>query len=130
MQLYRCDWLSDLQRTNISCALNAMQEKSLIIGLSDMPLIRGIETLPNENISQSNSSFGTSHANLRRQSSTLMDQSNETSTSNNSNNPAVKTLHFDSKHDTRIVNEAFQVIKKFKLKLSIENIANNLFSVI
>jgi hypothetical protein len=113
MQLYRCDWLVDSQRTNISCALNAMQEKSLFMGLSDMPLIRGIETVSND--SQIGSQTNASSVKIissRRESSALIDSLNETN-SINSNSTSVKTFQLDGKHDTRIVNEAFQVKKFF-----------------
>ena len=111
MQLYRCDWLTDTQRTNISCALNAMQEKSLFMGLSDMPLIRGIETIVNDvtSGSQPNSSIKTVGSS-RRESSTNIDALHETNQIiSNANNATVKILQLDGKHDTRIVNEAFQV---------------------
>jgi hypothetical protein len=112
MQLYRCDWLSDTQRTNISCALNAMQEKSLFMGLSDMPLIRGIETIGNDSTSgsQPNASSIKTVGSSRRESSTNIDPLNETNLiTSNANNATIKTLQLDGKHDTRIVNEAFQV---------------------
>ncbi len=114
IQLYRCDWLVDTQRTNISCALNAMQEKSMFMGLSDMPLIRGIETVSNDSTS---SSTGKIIGSSRRESSTNIDSLNEAD-SIVFNSANIKTLQLDGKHDTRIVNEAFQV--------EIFYIANNL----
>jgi hypothetical protein len=117
MQLYRSDWLTDTQRTNISCALNAMQEKSLFMGLSDMPMIRGIETLSSEQVG--GSSAKANQSNSSRRSSGVYENSSEYSIStssftssptNNINTGGVnKNQQLDTKHDTRIVNEAFQV---------------------
>ena len=103
MQLYRCDWLNDTQRTSISCALNSMQEKSLFMGLSDMPLIRGIESLNNETNIGGNKS--------RRSSSIILETLSDlgSSVSGTSAANSIRVLNIDTKHDTRVVNEAFQV---------------------
>jgi hypothetical protein len=108
-----------------------MQEKSAFIGVSDLPLIKDIEieslmdfeplTIPDTNYTSSqnnNSSF----------ENVSLDQVNKNQSLNSSNDlntsfvslsvytPYVRTLNFDNnKHDTRVVNEAFQV-NKFKFK--------------
>lgn len=108
IQLYRSIWLTDSQRANVSCALNAMQEKSSFMGVSDMPIIKNIETanaITNElsGISQLPRSQQLSSARMSVQIDYPI--SNEINPSISLSKPVV----YDSKHDTRIVNESFQV---------------------
>lgn len=111
MQLYRCDWLNELQKSNVLLALNAMIEKSSFMNVTDLPLIRTIETLPNElSLSQKNLQAST----LRKVSggsNLMLDPLSMISDDANSL-MQIKRLFMDNKHDTRIVNEAFQVTFK------------------
>lgn len=138
MQLYRCEWLNEIQRSNILVALNAMSEKSSFMGVSDLPMVRTIETVPPETTGEQHQHSTAKTADQRQQvtrhSSMVTSASSTSSTYIHSSEAAVASAvaHFeagsdrrvsttmaflnrpanafiDNKHDTRIVNEAFQV---------------------
>ena len=116
--------LNDAQRNNVSCALNAMQEKSAFMGVSDLPLIKDIEldALASFDLIEKS-------APAEQQISSNDDESIEKNTSlqwthdnslmlpsSSSYSPFnVRNMHLESKHDTRAVNEAFQVKFAFVL---------------
>lgn len=117
MQLYRCEWLNDIQRSNVLLALNAMAEKSTFMGVTDLPMIRSIEALPLEPGEQQKMKKS-----LIRSSTIQPPQDLTSSSSDRFNIDIIDTsyisgvnmlprpsISIDSKHDTRIVNEAFQV---------------------
>lgn len=106
IQLYRCEWLSDPQRSNITCALNAMQEKSTFMGVSDMPVVRNIESIPNDLYSISKITSASANRRISVISTTT---NNDTASNIESFTNFLKPPILDPKHDTRIVNEAFQV---------------------
>lgn len=53
LQLYKAEWLSDTQRTNISCAINAMQDKAPMMGLPDLPIFRHTDSVNFDAITKS-----------------------------------------------------------------------------
>ncbi|CAF0720089.1 unnamed protein product [Brachionus calyciflorus] len=101
VQLFRCDWITDIQRSNISCVLNAMQEKSNFMGVTDLPLIKNIEPLPEDQFRNKSESI---------RSSTIFHSliPNESTSSGYDDLTAFSRSLTDSKHDTRVVNESFQ----------------------
>ena len=111
IQLYRCNWLTDVQRSNVLCALNSMQEKSTFMGISDLPLIRNIE--PTTDLGLLNTSRQANLSSQRKSSINTIDQtdllSQQSIGDHISNLLNSKPTNLDNKHDTRIVNEAFQV---------------------
>lgn len=110
IQLYRCNWLTDVQRSNVLCALNSMQEKSTFMGISDLPLIRNIE--PTTDLGLLNTSRQANSSSQRKSSINTIDQvdlSSQSTGDHISNLLNSKPTNLDNKHDTRIVNEAFQV---------------------
>ena len=142
IQLYHCHWLSEKQKVNVSFALNAMQDKASFLGCTDMPLLRQIDMnfdlvsrslqLPQHRQSSAVNAFADpssfslneqnlTYLNLNRTHATNLNDANTPivipSQQNNNHNFISKMLSFDNKienkHDTRIVNEAFQVTKVF-----------------
>lgn len=111
MQLYRCEWLNDLQRSNVLLALNAMAEKSSFMGVTDLPMIRSIEALPLEPGEQPKTKKSLIRASTIHPSdlSATAIFNIESDSSYMNMFPRTSIIAFDSKHDTRIVNEAFQV---------------------
>jgi hypothetical protein len=108
MQLYRCDWLSDMQRSNVLLSLNSMSEKSSFMGVSDLPMIRSIELLPNASDDPKKmSSLGHRKMPLAPSFPSDLAAFVDENSSIFLSRPSIAII--DSKHDTRIVNEAFQV---------------------
>jgi hypothetical protein len=118
IQLYRCHWLCEIQRNNILCALNSMQERSLYMGVTELPLIKDSDYeldlyLPIEySTPTSNKSSPSTKRKLKKNSSyfhsnDLSNNSTKNLLNQFSNN--IKMMSSDNKHDTRVVNEAFQV---------------------
>ena len=90
-----------------------MQEKATFMGVADMPLIRTIDSNTDissrslnrrHSIASGEILSGDNHRNSLTSSSLGLNESG-------SHGGSVRALHLDNKHDTRIVNEAFQVIK-------------------
>lgn len=114
MQLYRCEWLNEIQRSNVLLALNSMSEKSSFIGVSDLPAVRTIEAVPLEPgeqqemlaVDRRRASLMVPGGILPSELSTATFNIDDSSTLFYGRPSIVVT---DSKHDTRIVNEAFQV---------------------
>lgn len=76
IKLYRCSWLSEKQKTNISYALNTMQDKATIMGVSDMPGLRQIE---NTDLITRSYPTQTQHpSKIRKQSFNLVTPTSET----------------------------------------------------
>lgn len=119
MQLYRCEWLNDLQRSNVLLAINAMSEKSTFMGVNDLPIVRAIETVPLEPGEQKKASMDKRRSSLMVPGGLPSELSTATFSIEDSSSllysrPSIVVI--DSKHDTRIVNEAFQVKKKHEEK--------------
>ena len=103
IQLYRCAWVSESQKSKILNALNSMQEKATFMGVSDMPLVRNIEATS----TTSGNSLQASVPVKPIMFDALVNEPVFFAT-----DPRVfasdKTNTLKTKHDTRIVNEAFQ----------------------
>lgn len=138
VQLYHCDWLLESQKSNVSCAITAMQDKASFLGCADMPLIRQIENnldLVTRSLQIPQARKMTMHANFSDHATFAPNEI----TSNRAHIAPVQDVtpllpanscatnfkmqgratSFDSKNDTRIVNEAFQVRFFFVPKLSL-----------
>jgi hypothetical protein len=93
-----------------------MQEKSQFMGISDMQIVRNIEPVTNVN---DQAAFGILNRHLSPNRASIFQPNRKLSMVASipcddllySPNPTIRTsFTFDNKHDTRVVNEAFQVL--------------------
>jgi hypothetical protein len=129
-QLYRCSWLTELQKTNIHVAILNMQEKSSFMGVIDIPRIEGPlidnrpiiavrpPTMPSQIIMPKQPLAPVSSYSRNRFSSVVTPLINQNDFNQVRARFATKTSNFDAlKQDTRLVNEAFQVNKRLNINV-------------
>ena len=119
-QLHRCNWLTEVQKANINLAIVTMQEKASFMGIVDIPRLEGTSISENRVLSvrtpvqptvlQKIASTASSFPRNRLSSVVgLVGNTNELMHKFRSSMP--KISNFETlKQDTRLVNEAFQVI--------------------
>lgn len=119
-QLYRANWLTENQRANILIAINAMQEKAVFMGVADLPIFRHIDPSTDLALGVSSASRAAISVPHRRTSNFKL-EGDFNNLMNSRNSIVVSNLNSsmiqDYKHDTRVVNEAFQVTPSYDSEL-------------